>query len=922
VRLAGLQLMAAPLVAAPLHAAPLIVAPLQPVSLSPLSLLSPHAALLRPLAPFNALLPWPLPFPRQDSGSWLARSPLVRPGHLEGASGAGTIRPEPRRASVAGVLSTAAARLSAPAVPAVPEPGPAPNELQEGGQRFQPLWSARGMVASQEGRASAAGAAILRQGGNAVDGAVATAFALAVTLPQAGNLGGGGFLVLWLPGESPARARGCLGPQASGSAGPVGPVQTAAAAPAAARMAFPVAGPGGAAGTPRPFSHHRLPRPLAGSTPLWPERQPMSLSLRQRQPQGEPTSGFDHGPSLLPDPLDTPHVQPAPERPIGQGFAVAVNFRETAPDAARADLFLRADGSVDRKRATRSLESTAVPGSVAGLLLAQRCYGRLPLQAVMAPAIALAERGVPVDRELADSLTAGLPLLAADPTSRALFLRPGGRLIEPAASLGGAEAFGRSRSPAPLTAAAPDAPLRPVTRHPRAAVGAPVRSPGSPGAAGLGRAPASLTVAGSPRPAEQPLITEPPLASPVPPGLGRGEAPLATPGLPSPARPPATAEPPGPAALQPALRALQPGETLHQPQLAATLRRIARQGEAGFYRGPVAAALVELMRQRGGLIRNADLAAYRAELVRPLVGRFAEYPVLSMPPPGGGLTLLQLLGLLDPADLAASGAGSAATLHRLTEAMNLAYRDRNTWLGDPASMATPPPDLLDPAYLDQLRRSIDPLRHRPSASLAAPPPPRRESVNTTHLSVADRHGGVVALTTTLNFAYGNGVTVPGAGFLLNNEMDDFSAAPGRPNSFGLVQGEANAIMPGRRPLSSMAPTLVFRPDGRPWLATGSPGGSRIITTVTQVLLQRILWGANLATAVAAPRIHSQLWPDRLSHEEGISPDTRRLLEAMGHITQPSAAMGAANSVEVLAPMGSGSVGVVDPRRGRTQAVGE
>jgi gamma-glutamyltranspeptidase/glutathione hydrolase len=606
------------------------------------------------------------------------------------------------------------------------------------------------MVASQEGRASEAGAAILRQGGNAVDGAVATAFALAVTLPQAGNLGGGGFLLLWLPGESPARARGCLGPKVSG-----------------------------------------------------------------------------------------------PERPIGQGFAVAVNFRETAPAAARADLFLRGDGSVDRQRATRSLQSTAVPGSVAGLLLAQRCYGRLPLQAVMAPAIALAERGVPVDRELADSLTAALPLLAADPTSRALFLRPAGRAAGLAASPGAADGFGRSRTPAPHTADGPDAPLRPAIRSAAPAVVAP-----------------------------------------------------------------------------PSLRALQPGETLRQPALAATLRRIARQGEAGFYRGPVAAVLVALMQQRGGLIRSADLAAYRAQLVQPLAASFRGHPVVSMPPPGGGLTLLQLLGLLEPFDLAASGAGSAATLHQLTEAMNLAYRDRNTWLGDPASMATPPSDLLDPAYLDQLRRSIDPLRHRPAASLAAAPAPRRESVNTTHLSVADRHGGLVALTTTLNFAYGNGVTVPGAGFLLNNEMDDFTVAPGRPNSFGLVQGEANAITPGRRPLSSMAPTLVFRPDGTPWLATGSPGGSRIITTVAQVLLQRIVWGSNLATAVAAPRIHSQLWPDRLSLEEGFSPDTRRLLEAMGHRTQPSAAMGAANSVELLAPLGSGSLGVVDPRRGRTVAVGE
>ena len=612
------------------------------------------------------------------------------------------------------------------------------------------------MVASQEGRASEAGAAILRQGGNAVDGAVATAFALAVTLPQAGNLGGGGFLLLWLPGESPARARGCLGPEASG-----------------------------------------------------------------------------------------------PERPIGQGFAVAVNFRETAPAAARADLFLRGDGSVDRQRATRSLQSTAVPGSVAGLLLAQRCYGRLPLQAVMAPAIALAERGVPVDRELADSLTAGLPLLAADPTSRALFLRPAGRSSRLAAS--------------------------PATRSAAAAVGAAVRSQGSPGTDALGRATPPSDGTGSPRP-------EPPPPSP--------------------------------------LRALQPGETLRQPALAATLRRIARYGEAGFYRGPVAAALVALMQQRGGLIRSADLAAYRAQLVQPLAASFRGHPVVAMPPPGGGLTLLQLLGLLEPFDLAASGAGSAATLHQLTEAMNLAYRDRNTWLGDPASMATPPPDLLNPAYLDQLRRSIDPQRHRPAATIAATPPPRRESVNTTHLSVADRHGGLVALTTTLNFAYGNGVTVPGAGFLLNNEMDDFTAAPGRPNSFGLVQGEANAITPGRRPLSSMAPTLVFRPDGTPWLATGSPGGSRIITTVAQVLLQRIVWGSNLATAVAAPRIHSQLWPDRLSLEEGFSPDTRRLLEVMGHSTQPSAAMGAANSVELLAPLGSGSLGMVDPRRGRTVAEGE
>ena len=179
--------------------------------------------------------------------------------------------------------------------------------------------------------------------------------------------------------------------------------------------------------------------------------------------------------------------------------------------------------------------------------------------------------------------------------------------------------------------------------------------------------------------------------------------------------------------------------------------------------------------------------------------------------------------------------------------------------------------------------------------------------------MADRQGGLVALTTTLNFAYGNGISVPGMGFLLNNEMDDFTARPGSPNAFGLRQGEANAIAPGRRPLSSMAPTLLFRPDGRPWIATGSPGGSRIITTVLQVLLNRLVHGLNLASAVAAPRIHSQLWPDRIDLEQGISPDTRRLLEAMGHRLRNAPAMGAANSVEVLA--GGGSLGAVDPRRG-------
>jgi gamma-glutamyltranspeptidase/glutathione hydrolase len=362
-----------------------------------------------------------------------------------------------------------------------------------------------------------------------------------------------------------------------------------------------------------------------------------------------------------------------------------------------------------------------------------------------------------------------------------------------------------------------------------------------------------------------------------------------------------------------------PGTVLRQPALAATLRHIAADGERGFYEGPVADALVERMEQGGGLIRHGDLRAYRARLVAPLERRFRGHPVLTMPPPGGGLTLLQILGILEPFDLAATGLNAAATVHGMAEAMNLAYRDRNTLLGDPDQVAIPVARLLSPAYLAGLRRRIDRRRHTPPAEVEAAP--AAEGTNTTHLSVADRQGGLVALTTTLNFAYGNGISVPGMGFLLNNEMDDFTARPGSPNAFGLRQGEANAIAPGRRPLSSMAPTLVFRPDGRPWIATGSPGGSRIITTVLQVLLNRIVHGLNLAGAVAAPRMHSQLWPDRIDLEQGFSPDSRRLLEAMGHALRTAPAMGAANSVEVP-EAGGGSLGANDPRRSEAPAAAE
>ena len=598
----------------------------------------------------------------------------------------------------------------------IPAPGlGSTNALAERRQRFAPVRSAGGIVAAEEREAMAVGAAVLRRGGNAVDAAVATAFAQAVTLPYAGNLGGGGFLLLWLPGTSPALRRGC----------------------------------------------------------------------------------------------------PVAEQRLGGGFATAVNFRETAPRAARPALFLGPDGRLDPRLATRSLRATAVPGSVAGLLLAQRCYGRLSRQQVVAPAIRLAEQGFPVSRALSQSLAASAAVLREDPGSRRLFFR----------------------------------------------------------------------------------------------AAGSGPAPLP----------------------------LQPGDRLRQGELAATLRRLAATGEAGFYEGPVAEALVALMRARGGLIEAADLRAYRARLVEPLAIRFRGHPVLAVPPPGGGLSLLQLLRLLEPfpfwspagqeprgpisptPSVASAQLDSAEGLHLLAEAMGLVFRDRNTWLGDPEQTAIPIAWLLSDAHLASLRRSLDLRRHRPPDSLPSPGSPP-EGSNTTHLSVADRQGGLASLTTTLNLPYGNGVLVPGAGFLLNNEMDDFTLQPGAANAFGLVQGAANALAPGRRPLSSMTPTLVFRPDGTPWLATGSPGGSRIITAVAQVLLQRLVGGLNLAGAVNAPRLHYQRLPDRLELEEGFSADTRRLLAARGHTLLRSTVMGAANSVEVLA--GGGTAGAVDPRRGESLATPE
>ena len=558
------------------------------------------------------------------------------------------------------------------------------NLLQESGQRFHPVHSSLGIVSSQERLASEVGAFMLRKGGNAMDAAVATAFALSVTLPQAGNLGGGGFLVFW-------------------------------------------------------------------------------------------------------------H---APERK-----AYALNFREMAPHLAHRDLFLDADGEVSKNKEFFSLLSTGVPGSVAGLLKAQERFGRLSRVEVMAQSIQLADEGFVIYPQLADSLKRVFLRLSKDPTARSLFYRQ----VE-----------------------LPD--------------GGPQWIP------------------------------------------------------------------------------YQSGEQLRQPELAQSLKLISSKGTAGFYEGTTAHQIVALMKSQGGLIDYRDLTDFTAPWVEPVKGVFRGHTVISMPPPSsGGITLLQILRLIEPFDLESLGANSADTIHLLTESMNLAYRDRNQFLGDPDQIDIPIRRLLSHSYLDSLRNQLNLSSHTSAVDLAGQAP-LSSGVNTTHLSVADRDGSLVALTTTLNFAYGNGIAVPGAGFLLNNELADFTAKPGVPNAYGLVQGEQNAVAPSRRPLSLMTPTIVLNQEGDSWLATGSPGGSRIITTVVQVLLNRIIHGLNLATSVATPRIHSQLWPDSLQLEQGFSPDTLELLKQRGHALRFTRSMGSANSVE-LKPNG-GSFGVADPRRPEGAAIAE
>jgi gamma-glutamyltranspeptidase/glutathione hydrolase len=333
------------------------------------------------------------------------------------------------------------------------------------------------------------------------------------------------------------------------------------------------------------------------------------------------------------------------------------------------------------------------------------------------------------------------------------------------------------------------------------------------------------------------------------------------------------------------LRDLKPyeaGETLVQPELARTLRRIREQGARDFYEGETARLLAADMERHGGLITATDLKDYTVTERQPLSGSYRGYGILTAPPPSsGGVGILQMLGVLEGSGYDKSGAGSAVELHFLAEAMRRFFADRAASLGDADFVKVPISGLLDKAYIARLRQSIDPAHATPSSDIHPANLPAAESTQTTHYSIVDAEGNAAAVTYTLNGGYGDGVTVPGLGFLLNNEMDDFAAKPGEPNAYGLVQGLANGIQPRKRPLSSMTPTIVTR-DGKLFLVLGTPGGPTIINSVLEVLLNVVDFGMNMQDAVNFPRIHHQWLPDQLVVERGMSPDTIALLEARGH----------------------------------------
>jgi gamma-glutamyltranspeptidase / glutathione hydrolase len=498
----------------------------------------------------------------------------------------------------------------------------------------EPVHARHGMVATQEPLAADIGVAVLKAGGNAVDAAVAIAFALAVTHPSAGNIGGGGFMLVRL----------------------------------------------------------------------------------------------------------------------ADGRTNFLDFRESAPMQASRDMYLDAKGKVT-KDSLVGWRASGVPGTVAGLELAQKKYGRKAWAELVQPAVNLAEQGFPVSYSLSQSLGEEIDALSPFPESKRIFL------------------------------------------------------------------------------------------------------------------------------------SAKYGEPMVQAELAATLKRIRDHGAADFYQGETAKRLASEEKSHGGLITLEDLKNYRVVERAPLRGHYKDYDIIAAPPPSsGGIGILQMLGMLAGTGYEKSGAGSASAIHYVAEVQRRFYADRSEFMGDPEFVKVPVSRLLDPKYIAARRASIDPNHATPIDQIRPGPLAHHESTETTHFNVIDAEGNVVAVTYTLNNSYGSGVTVPGLGFLMNDEMDDFTSKPGEPNLFGLIQGEANAIQPGKRPLSSMTPTILLR-GGKPFLVLGAPGGARIINGVLEVILNVVDFHMNVQEAVDAPRFHDQWMPDVLHVEPTISPDTIDRLRSMGHVVR-------------------------------------
>jgi gamma-glutamyltranspeptidase / glutathione hydrolase len=547
-------------------------------------------------------------------------------------------------------------------------------EQSTGAAASQVATALHGMVASQEQQATRIGLNILERGGNAVDAAVAVGFALAVTTPKAGNIGGGGFMLVHLADRN-------------------------------------------------------------------------------------------------------------------ENFAI--DYRETAPMATTADVFLGPDQQADPVKSRDSGLGVGVPGTVAGFSLALERFGsgRFTLAELVAPAVRLAREGVVIKDDLYDSLRLEQQRLSRWPSAVRIFLKPDG----------------------------------------------------------------------------------------------------STPAM---------------------------GDKLVQPELAEVLETIGREGRRAFYMGPIADKIVASVRQAGGLMTRRDLENYMPMVRNPIYGTYRGYEIVSMPPPSsGGIHLVEMLNILEGYPARSVGNGSPAALHLQLEAMKLAYADRAQYLGDSDRVDVPQQRLISKDHAAELREKIDVHRARPSREIR-PDIVVPSGGNTTHFSVVDDAGNVVANTYTLNFNYGLGLVAEGTGIVLNNELDDFAAKPGAPNAYGLVGGTANAPGPSKRPLSSMTPTMVFR-DNKPVLVTGAPGGSRIITTVLQVIVNVIDGHMTVGNAVATPRVHHQWSPDEVVVERSFPPDKVRALVAMGHKVRVGPLFGSAHSIAVTP---EGLTGAADLRaRGATAA---